>query len=244
MVTSGAHPARARTANEAEPAIGFWRGVRMEWFCGLVIGVLGTVVLVALIRRPTAVPRPSRPFRYCPACGEETKERDEYCPQCDLDLDGRLARELHRVRVAEREIRTLLDRAQIDRETAETVLDQLETRARSLQGLPAGKHGTRSRAKPLARPVRAAPPPVAPSPESPGPVAPADAVEVVPAANVGAALSEAPAEPAAPSSVPVPGRKPHRETPEPLEPAEPPSPPTPPEAPGGRVPRRAQHPLG
>src|SRR6185369_10062258 len=103
--------------------------------------------------------------RYCPACGAETEERDEECPHCELQLDGRLARDLHRVRVAEREVRGLVDRAMLDRETAEQVLAQLASRARSLQGLPAKKAGPLPRAKPLARPV-------APAPEIPAPIAP------------------------------------------------------------------------
>jgi hypothetical protein len=210
----------------------------MSWLCWLAFGVVlvtlvGHVLWLAAAGIINAIagtqesrPRPTRPFRYCPGCGEETEDRDDECPQCGLQLDGRAARDLHRVRVAEREVRTLLDGAQLDRETAEQVLDQLEVRAHSLQGLPTKKPGSRHRAKPVAP----APPPSVPAPEAP--LAPADAVEVSPSAEaptapppapepaVAAALSESPAELAPPA--------PPREAPERLEPVAPAEPPPPP----------------
>lgn len=199
----------------------------MEWLCGLACGavivatvghllwLMGAGVLKAIFG-PTDVSGahrapPLRSFRYCPACGADTAERDEYCPECDLHLDGRLARDLNRLRIAEREIRELSDRAQIDRDTADTVIDQLEIRARNLEGRPT-KPGGRPRVKPVA--------PAEPVAE---PVSPATEVEAK------AALEPAPEPPlsvvsreaASGDSLPTPPV----ESVEPLVPPEPPEPP-------------------
>src|SRR5258707_1011322 len=123
----------------------------MEWLCGLLV-VLGLITVVghliwvttaailsAIFGPEARAERLPRPFRYCPACGTETDDRDWHCTRCHLELDGRLARDLHRIHVAEREVRALLKGARIDPEAASQVLNQLEARARSLQGLPANK---------------------------------------------------------------------------------------------------------
>jgi hypothetical protein len=223
----------------------------MEWLCGFVfvvalvavvghaIWVVAANILNAMAGRPAPrEQRPPRAFWYCPACHAETEDRDEECQACGLFLDGQLARDLHRVRVAQREVRGLLDGAQIDRDTANEVLDQLETRARGLQGLPAKKTGARPRAKPVG--------PTAPQPASVL-LAPADAVEVLPPESAGAptplsepvatpaeppglfspavvvALSDAPAAPEplslpTPEPLPTPAATPPREPAEPLPP--------------------------
>ena len=168
----------------------------MENLCGFLIGfvlvvVVGHFIWVAIAAMLGAVvgstesARSPRPYRYCPACGAEPEPRDRDCPRCDLELDGRLAHELHRVHVAEREVKALLTHAQIDRETADTILQQLHVRGRSLQGLPT----ERPRARPVARPVAET-------------VAPADAVEVV--ATPGAEAAAPTTEPDAEVSEPLP----------------------------------------
>ncbi|MCI0705764.1 MAG: hypothetical protein L0241_32285 [Planctomycetia bacterium] len=189
----------------------------MEWVCGLVVGVVifatfGHLLWVAgaaifkgifgTVERPVSVP--TRTFRFCPACDAELDDRDMQCPHCDLYLYSRLARDLHCIRVAQREVRALLDHAQIDRETAEDVLNQLNARARSLQGLPA--------IKPVKRPIAApvAPAPVVPAPVAPEPVALAP-VELLPEPRVEPTepLPVADLEkPATPARVPEPLPKP------------------------------------
>src|SRR4051812_37764092 len=168
----------------------------LGWLCALaafgfifaLIGhamwLAGAAVLTAVFGSPAAPPaRPVRSFRYCPACRAETSDRDDECPTCGLSLDGRLAHDLHRVRVAEREVRTLVEHAQIDADTAGRVLDELEARARVLQGLPAKKAPL-----PRAKPVEPAPAALAPS----------DAVEVITAEpKTAAAPPEAVAVPVA-----------------------------------------------
>jgi hypothetical protein len=201
----------------------------LDWLCAMVIGaaivavvghgiwVLAASILTAVFgTAPAPAEHPRRPFRYCPACGSDTDERDERCPQCNLMLDGRLARDLHRINVAEREIRTLADRAAIDAETAGAVLDQLEARARSLQGLPTAKP-----ARPRAVPVAA-----------PAALAPADAGELLPAPDAKAepapvpepplvipAAALAPATTPPPEPMELPAPEPARHAP--VEPGEP-----------------------
>lgn len=175
----------------------------MNYLCGfLIVVVLVTVVghllwlaVAAIVRAISGAAsepkddRPRRPFRYCPACGSDTEERDRNCIRCDLELDSRIAYQLHRIRIAEREVGALIDRAQLDPEAAAVVLNQLENRARSLQGLPAkSKQSARPRAKPIAE-------------TAPGqPVAPANAVALVPPPEVEAAPPAT--EPAAPLPIP------------------------------------------
>ncbi|MDY3559926.1 hypothetical protein R5W23_001114 [Gemmata sp. JC673] len=139
----------------------------MEWCCGLaavvtVIAVLGhgawlvaVTVLNALFgTRPRADEH--RSFRYCPGCRAALSPADRYCPQCDLDFDSRRAADLHRVRVAEREVQALIDSEALDAAAGRAVLNQLNARARSLQGLPATPPPP-TRPRP-ARPVVANPP--------------------------------------------------------------------------------------
>jgi hypothetical protein len=184
----------------------------MEWLCALALGVVMFAVVghflwligAAILRgifgtseSPARESEPQRSFRYCPACGSDTEERDRYCPQCDLLLDSRLARDLNRVRIAEREVRALVDSDRLDRDAAGAVLDQLEARARSLQGLPKTKPGARWRAKPVA-PGSPAPPPELPEPSEPA--VPAGATELVPAPDTEAKSGSAePAEPLVPA---------------------------------------------
>ncbi len=192
----------------------------MEYLCGfLIVLVLVTVVghliwlavaaMISAVSGAAAPPadRPRRPYRYCPACGAEPNEGDRDCPRCDLDLDGRLAHQLHRVHVAEKEVRTLLECSQIDRATAEEVLHKLSVRGRDLQGLPATKSPTPPRARPVGQPV--APP-----------VAPADAVELVPPPE-SEAVPASPAVEPAPLPIPEPIPEPVPAALEPIPPVEP-----------------------
>ena len=170
--------------------------MNMGWVCGFAVGVLLVTVVGHLIWLIAASifngifgtnagePRPPRPFRYCPGCGADTDERELECRRCGLMLDGRRARDVHRVRTAEREIRALIDAAQIDRDNAEPILEQLENRARAIQGLPVAK-----RARPRAKAVVPEPLP------APEPLAPPDAVELVTA-------GEGEGEPARPAGLP------------------------------------------
>ncbi len=96
----------------------------MEWCCGLLF--VAAVAVVGYLIGRAAPTSPPRPFRYCPACGAEADESDFDCRSCGLNLESRLAYELNRVRVAEREVRALLDAARLDRDTSEAVLKQLE----------------------------------------------------------------------------------------------------------------------
>lgn len=150
----------------------------MEWCCGLAFVGVGVVVLGhfvwvaaeavlgALFGSPASAPE-RRPFRYCPACRAEAEPADRYCPRCDLDLDGRLAMSLYRVRVAEREVHALIDSGNLDPVAARAVLDQLGARARKLQGLPAKA------------PTPSQPLPLPPDESTPALVAPPDAVELL-----------------------------------------------------------------
>src|SRR5437870_6947342 len=126
--------------------------MELGWLCAVAAGTVAIAVVghllwiaAASVLKPIFSheegerPRPARPFRYCPACDADTDPADRDCPRCRLDLDGRLARELHRVRVAEREVRKLTEADQIDRDAAQEVLAQLKARARSLRGLPTTK---------------------------------------------------------------------------------------------------------
>src|SRR5579883_2635460 len=152
----------------------------MEWLCGLAFGAVAIAIsghliwlaaagiIKAILGKSEPPMRPLRPFRYCPACGANTAPDDRDCPQCQLYLDGRLARAIYRIRVAEREVRALVERAQLDPNLADEVLAQLETRSRSLLGLPAKA--------PRARVVAPATPP----PSESAPLGPSDAVELLP----------------------------------------------------------------
>ena len=200
----------------------------MEWLCALICGLVfvatvghfAWVAVTAIFRAAFGNEHPPagrthRPYRYCPACGAETDEHHRGCPQCELELDGTLARSLHRVNTAEREITGLLDRAELDPDTAERVLNQLKARARTLQGLPVEKAKPLPRATPVAQPT-----------------APADAVELIssPKQDVAPESASEPlapalaaretSEPTAPQPVPEPEPTP--------APQSPPAPPTPP----------------
>lgn len=152
----------------------------MEWLCGLAVGLVaialfGHLVWLAaagIIKAILGISEPQslsvRPFRYCPACSADITPNDRDCPKCQLYLDSRLARSLYRIHVAEREVRGLVEHAQLESNLAEQVLAQLDARARSLLGFPARK--------PRAKPVS---PPALP-PDKPAPLTPSDAVELLP----------------------------------------------------------------
>src|SRR5262245_33232472 len=150
----------------------------MEWVCGLAVALViiagfghilwlvGAAILKAIFGpSDEGVTRPLRPFISCPACGTDIDDRDTVCPHCNLYLDSRLARDLYRICVSQREIRALCDRDQIDNKTADEVLTQLDARARSLQGLPAPKPAARRgviRAKAVPKSHKEAPEPLPP----------------------------------------------------------------------------------
>jgi hypothetical protein len=182
----------------------------LAWLCGIAIALAAFtaaghfiwLAVAGFFRSVFGIPdghaRPARPFRYCPACGEDSAPADSACSYCQLDFDSRLAYDLHRLRVAVREVRALRGRAHADLAAADEVAEELEARARALRGLPAKR--------PRARPV--APAPVAPSSEAvrtdSEAAAPADAVEVLPARKTETAPDSAVAEPAGASGSPSP----------------------------------------
>ncbi len=123
----------------------------MEWLCALALGLLalaaighviwlaGAAILRGLFGHSQAdAPFPiTRPFTQCPACRAAVDPRDRECGLCGMLLDTRSARQLTRVRAAEAEVRALAEAGDLDAGTARTVSEQLERRARILQGLPA-----------------------------------------------------------------------------------------------------------
>ncbi|WP_171471036.1 hypothetical protein [Frigoriglobus tundricola] len=109
-----------------------------------------------------------------------------------------MARSLNRVRVAEREIDALVERQQLDRDTAKLVLDQLEARARRMQGLPPPKPTPRARAKPVPTPLPETPAPAVAAKSGPEPVAEG----AVPTRPEPVAPTRKDTEPRAPASVP------------------------------------------
>jgi hypothetical protein len=229
----------------------------MELLCGGVFVVLfitvighGLWVIASSVLKGLAGTEPNlpRPFRHCPACGEEVYENLERCPRCALVLDGRTAYDLHRVRVAQREIRALIDDARIDRNSAEPILEQLETRARALRGLPPVKRAP-PRAKPVVPEPHPEPEPLAPPyAGAPGPIAeggsvlPAGLPEPTPESGTEAAGSPPLFSPAgAAANAPAhsaPALTPDLEPlppPVPLEPAAPAAPSVPPPPPKRRM---------
>jgi hypothetical protein len=251
---------------QLEPTSGFRRNILMAWLCGFALVVLLVTVVGHLLwlfaasilngllgTTPAGRPRPLRPFRYCPGCRAETREDKDECPECGLVLDGQRARALHRIRMAEREIRALVGAEQVDRTSAEPILDQLETRARLIQGLPVAKrrHARPVAPAPVPEPESLAPPDaVTLLPESTGKAAPPAGLprslpEPLPApegdtespallSTAGAALADAGAG-SPPTAAPTPEPEPLPSAP--LEPAEPsePRPPVPPPPPKRRL---------
>src|SRR5262249_35022325 len=123
-----------------------------------------------------ASPRRDRSFTTCPACRAPVEPRDDECSFCGMLLDSRAARELVRVRTAEAEVRALAEAGALDTDTAKSVGEQLERRARVIQGLPADP--ARPVRVPLPRrPIPAATP--APAPAPPPEPEPAPALSVI-----------------------------------------------------------------
>lgn len=133
-----------------------------EWCCGILfvlalIAAFGHglwLVAAAILNALSGGSPPDRggleprPFGRCPACAAEVDDHDRHCPACDLLLDGRLARDLHRVRAAEREVRGMVDRLELDPDESKPVIAALEARVRTLRGLPP-KVAPRPRAAPV-----------------------------------------------------------------------------------------------
>jgi len=109
----------------------------------LSLGVIGVLTYILWPRpvkgRPAdPSPPPLRPrgprgrFETCPSCDAALFPNDRDCPSCGLDLYGRVAGRLDRVRIARREIGYLREDGLLDPETAGRVADQLERRKQSL----------------------------------------------------------------------------------------------------------------
>ncbi len=96
----------------------------------IVLGVLLVLGLAVFGGLRTSSPR--RRFEYCPSCDATLPDRDDQCPECGLDLLGKLADRLERIRLARLEIRQLEDEGELDAETAGRVTEQLRLRKRSL----------------------------------------------------------------------------------------------------------------
>ena len=172
----------------------------MGWLCLYALGLvafaavghflwwIGANILRGLFGNAAVSSQPvrrARPFTNCPACRAEVAAQDEECSFCGLLLDSRMARQLSRVRAAEAEVRALAEAGDLDAETAKSVTEQLERRARVIQGLPAeGPVRTPIPRLPVfRRPAPATPPTPAPAVEPlpvPAPAAPEAAAPVVP----------------------------------------------------------------
>src|SRR5262249_17895281 len=92
---------------------------------------------------------------------------DRTCAWCELPVRGRVAEEVERVRTAQREVRGLAARGDLDAETAARVVERLEARVRAARGAPE----RRPAAAPAAPAVPTTPAPAAPGahrPPAPG----------------------------------------------------------------------------
>jgi hypothetical protein len=97
--------------------------------------LLAVVAVVVIIVRSSSSHKSSKRsrgrherFDSCPSCEEQLYVRDEFCPECGLNLFSRTADQLDRVRIARREIRHLKDDGLLDAETADKVSEQLARR--------------------------------------------------------------------------------------------------------------------
>lgn len=101
----------------------------------IVLVVLTTLVfaLIRAFRPPSVQPSPyRRRFEYCPSCDGTLIDSDRHCPECGLNLFGKLAGRLERMLIARLEIRQLQDEGELDAETAGRVMEQLRHRKRTL----------------------------------------------------------------------------------------------------------------
>ncbi len=97
----------------------------------LVAAVIVVVVFAARASsRPSSEKSPRRHGRFdsCPSCETQLFAADRHCPDCGLELSGKLASKLDRIRIARREIRALKDDGLLDEETALRVAEQLAQR--------------------------------------------------------------------------------------------------------------------
>lgn len=113
------------------------------------IWVLGRAILSAF--RPKQAGSSPR-FSTCPACRERSPSSDVFCRACGLNLRSKLADSIDRLRLAQREVRRLVERDELDSETAERVAERLDIRIQSL--LKPSREPDRPR--PVAVPVREA----------------------------------------------------------------------------------------
>ena len=100
----------------------------------LIVLVVVSVIVFAIIRafrQPTSSPTRQR-FEYCPSCDVRLSYGDQDCPECGIDLFGKLASRLERMRFARLEIRQLQDEGELEAETAGRVTEQLRLRKRTL----------------------------------------------------------------------------------------------------------------
>src|SRR6187401_326233 len=103
----------------------------------IVLGVLLVLGLAAFGGLRTSSPKhppARRRFEYCPSCDAALTENNFDCPECGLDLFGKLAGRLERIRLARLEIRQLQDEGELDADIAGRVTEQLRQRKRALVG--------------------------------------------------------------------------------------------------------------
>ena len=92
---------------------------------------LGAWSLVKSFAEP-AREEPRRRRSSCPSCRVPLHGDEWDCPSCRLKFDGKLVREIERIRHAQVEVRALSVRGELEGETAERVAGQLEDRIRTL----------------------------------------------------------------------------------------------------------------
>ncbi len=115
--------------------------------------VVAVVVLLWTVQRSGAAPIvPRNLFDYCPACGAALRGGARDCPECDLDLTGKFARRLERMRTTRLEVRQLQEEGALSEEVAGQVVEQLHLRKEALLGR------RRQPAPEVLRPVLAPPP--------------------------------------------------------------------------------------
>ena len=139
---------------------------------------LGAWSLVKSFAGP-AREEPRRRRSSCPSCRVPLRGDEWDCPSCRLKFDGKLVREIERIRHAQVEVRALSVRGELEGETAERVAGQLEDRIRTLMAYAPAP-------LPRAIPVVHSAEPVLDSP-------PVEATEVVPQPPTPPATDEPPA---------------------------------------------------
>ncbi len=123
----------------------------------LVVAVVVLLWTVKWSRNPA--PILDNHFEFCPACDAAVRSWARDCPRCDLDLTGKFARRLERLRTTRLEIRQLQEDGALSEEVAGQVAEQLQLRKEALLGR------RRQPAPEVLRPV-VAPPPLPAGPDT------------------------------------------------------------------------------